>query len=293
MTYYIILLFGILLLILNSLKWIKIKNSINNTEKKKFNKNFQLVNLFRKTLLEWTNYLSYIIKHKNSKHILIPIIYSVCVYVANFNWFHINVIIVSFFILISVVYLQLMLSRKMHHDLFNQNFPEVLLIVNMAASSGASINQILERCGNEINGPLGDELTLIYRKLNLGESPETVFYDAYKRLHYPEFYFLTTIILLNLQQGGQLRELTNRLSTVITKNKTSEQKKAVMTAQVRMSVNIISLMPIAFSLLLYFMDPTTIESMWNHPIGKAIFYYIITSEIIGLVIIRKMLRKTL
>lgn len=293
MTYYIILLFGILLLILNSLKWIKIKNSINNTEKNKFNKNFQLVNLFRKTLLEWTNYLSYIIKHKNNKHILIPIIYSVCVYGANFNWFHINVIIVSFFILISVVYLQLMFSRKMHHDLFNQNFPEVLLIVNMAASSGASINQILERCGNEINGPLGDELTLIYRKLNLGESPETVFYDAYKRFHYPEFYFLTTIILLNLQQGGQLRELTNRLSTVITKNKTSEQKKAVMTAQVRMSVNIISLMPIALSLLLYFMDPTTIESMWNHPIGKAIFYYIITSEIIGLVIIRKMLRKTL
>lgn len=66
-----------------------------------------------------------------------------------------------------------------------------------------------------------------------------------------------------------------------------------MTAQTRMSVNIISLMPLAFSALLYFLDPATMESMWNHPMGKMIFYYIISSEIIGIIIIRKMLGKTL
>lgn len=55
------------------------------------------------------------------------------------------------------------------------------------------------------------------------------------------------------------------------KNKTAEQKKAVMTAQTRMSVNIISLMPILFSLLLYFIDPATMNSMWDHPIGRMIF----------------------
>ncbi len=48
-------------------------------------------------------------------------------------------------------------------------------MINMAASSGASINQVLERCGKEIRGPLGQELGLICRRLNLGETPETVF----------------------------------------------------------------------------------------------------------------------
>ncbi|WP_029860109.1 type II secretion system F family protein, partial [Yersinia pestis] len=68
-----------------------------------------------------------------------------------------------------------------HYLLFKQDFPEVLLMINMAASSGASINQVLERCGKEIRGPLGQELGLICRRLNLGETPETVFYDAYER----------------------------------------------------------------------------------------------------------------
>ncbi|MGH1500341.1 type II secretion system F family protein [Yersinia proxima] len=293
MIYYVILSSGLLLLLLNNLKWIKIKKSVNNTTKKKNKHNYSITSLFTKLFLEWLQYIRGIIKNNNKLHITIPIIYSMGIYTANSFWFHLNEFIILPLILLSIIYFQLKLSRKIHHALFKQNFPEVLLMINMATSSGASINQVLERCGQEISGPLGHEMDLICRRLNLGESPETIFYDAYKRFNYPEFYFLMTIILLNLQQGGQLKELTSRLSQVITKNKTAEQKKDVMTAQTRMSVNIISIMPVAFSLLLYFIDPSNIESMWNHHIGKTIFYYILASEVIGIYLIRKMLRKTL
>ncbi|MDN0108347.1 type II secretion system F family protein [Yersinia rochesterensis] len=293
MIYYIILSSGILLLLLSNFKWMKIKKSIVNDNRKKSVSDNLFILFSKKIISEWLQYLHGIINDKNKLHIAMPIIYSICVFFINTLWFHFNIVLIFIFMFISIVFFQVKLSRKIHHSFFKQNFPEVLLMINMAVSSGASINQVLERCGQEINGPLGHEMSLICRRLNLGESPEIVFYDAYKRFHYPEFYFLITIILLNLQQGGQLKELTSRLSQVITKNKNSEQKKAVMTAQTRMSVNIICFMPIAFSLLLYFIDSTSIESMWNHPVGEIIFYYIITSEIIGIFLIRKMLRKAL
>ncbi|HFR4114888.1 TPA: type II secretion system F family protein [Yersinia enterocolitica] len=293
MIYYIIILSGVLLILLSNLKWIKIKKTIIDSSEIQSNSNY-FPNVFLKNIfIEWLQYWRNIIKKKHKQHILIPVIYSVFIYLANILWLHFNSIVILVFTFTSIVYIQIKLSRKMHHDLFKQDFPEVLLMINMAASSGASINQVLDRCGKEINGPLGHEMSFICRRLNLGESPEAVFHDAYKRFNYSEFYFLMSIILLNLQQGGQLRELTSRLSQVITKNKTAEQKKAVMTAQTRMSVNIISIMPFAFSFLLYFIDATSIESMWNHPIGKIIFYYIIISEILGVTIIRYMLRKTL
>ncbi|ATM87485.1 MULTISPECIES: type II secretion system F family protein [Yersinia] len=293
MTYYILLFSGIILFALTNLKWIKIKKFISNAEFKPSKDKVHFLSFYRKILSEWTSYISNVIIERNNKHIIAPIIYSTLVFISNLYWFHIDNIFVFIFTISSIVFFQLKISRKIHRSHFNNDFPEVLLMINMAASSGASINQVLERCGNEIKGPLGNELNLICRKLNVGESPESVLYDSYKRFNYPEFFFLITIILLNLQQGGQLRELTSRLSSVTTKNKTAEQKKAVMTAQTRMSVNIISLMPILFSLLLYFIDPATMNSMWDHPIGRIIFYYVITSEIVGLVIIRKMLRKTL
>lgn len=293
MIYYIIILSGVLIILLNNLKWIKIKKSILNSNELSFNSDFFLTIFIKRIFVEWLQYSRDIIKIKNKLHIVIPIIYSVCIYFANTLWLHFNSFAIFIFTFISIIYIQIKQSRKIHYETFKQDFPEVLLMINMAASSGTSINQILERCGQETHGPLGYEMSLICRRLNLGEYPETVFYDAYKRFNYPEFYFLMTIILLNLQQGGQLRELTNRLSQVITKNKTAEQKKSVMTAQTRMSVNIISIMPFAFSFLLYFIDSTSIESMWNHPIGKIIFYYIIISEFLGVTIIRNMLRKTI
>ncbi|EPS8492738.1 type II secretion system F family protein [Yersinia enterocolitica] len=293
MIYYIILLSGVLLILLSNLKWIKIKKNIVNSSEVKYNSNYFSNTFLKGIFIEWSQYWRNIIKKKYKLHIVIPVIYSICIYLANILWLHFNSLIILIFTFTSIVYIQIKLSRKMHHDLFKQDFPEVLLMINMAVSSGASINQVLERCGQEISSPLGHEMSLICRRLNLGESPEAVFYDAYKRFNYPDFYFLMTIILLNLQQGGQLRELTDRLSKVITKNKTAEQKKAIMTAQTRMSVNIISIMPFAFSLLLYFIDSSSIEFLWNNPIGKIIFYYIIISEFLGIIIIRHMLRKTL
>ncbi|WP_186379596.1 type II secretion system F family protein [Yersinia mollaretii] len=293
MIYYIILSSGFLLLMLGSLEWIKIKKSIGYTKKKQLRSDSVFIVLPKKIFSEWIRYLSSIIKNKNKIHMVIPMLYAIGAYSVNIYWLHFNSIIILIFILTSIIFFQLKISRKTHHTLFKRDLPEVILMINMAASSGASINQVLERCGNEISGPLGDELDLICRRLNLGESPEAVFNDAYQRFLYPEFYFLITIILLNLQQGGQLRELISRLSQVINKNKTSEQKKAVMTAQTRMSVNIISLMPLVFSALLYFLDQATMESMWNHPMGKMVFYYIILSEVIGITIIRTMLGKAL
>ncbi|CNI71632.1 type II secretion system F family protein [Yersinia mollaretii] len=293
MIYYMISLSGLLLLIVSNLEWIKIKKSIGYTKKTSLKIDSTFIDLFKKISSEWINYLSSVIRDKNKPHIVIPLLYAIITYSVNIYWFHFNSVIILIFILISIIFFQFKISRKIHHTLFKRDLPEVLLMINMAASSGASINQVLERCGNEISGPLGDELDLICRRLNLGESPETVFYDAYQRFLYPEFYFLITIISLNLQQGGQLKELINRLSQVINKNKTSEQKKAVMTAQTRMSVNIISLMPLVFSILLYFLDPATMESMWNHSMGKMVFYYIIASEVIGITIIRTMLGKAL
>lgn len=63
-------------------------------------------------------------------------------------------------------------------------------MINMAASSGASINQVLERCGQEISGPLGNEFSLICRRLNVGESPEAVFMILIKDLNIQNSIFL-------------------------------------------------------------------------------------------------------
>ena len=99
----------------------------------------------KKIVNEWIKYLLSINKNKNKMHIAMPIGYAICIYIINKTWLGVNTLLVLPFILSSIIFFQIRFSRKNNHTLFKRDFPEVLLMINMAASSGASINQVLTR----------------------------------------------------------------------------------------------------------------------------------------------------
>lgn len=163
----------------------------------------------------------------------------------------------------------------------------------MGSASGISVNEILKKAGQEIKGNLGQECDLIFRRLSIGENIETIFYDAYRRFSYPEFYIFINILMLNIKQGGQLRELTHRLNQVVTNYNKMEKRKMAMTGEIRMSIWVITLIPIIFFAFNYFMNPLSFEKMFSHEIGKMIIYYCLVSNILGIFIMRHMFRKAI
>ncbi|EIR54613.1 hypothetical protein YPPY14_0837, partial [Yersinia pestis PY-14] len=71
MIYYVVALSGILLLVLNNLKWMKIKRSISNTKKSKAKSTSSITILIKKIFFEWIDYVS--THSKSTPHILLPI----------------------------------------------------------------------------------------------------------------------------------------------------------------------------------------------------------------------------
>ncbi|AJI96246.1 type II secretion system (T2SS), F family protein [Yersinia ruckeri] len=288
---------GLTIFILSLNKWLKIKHSIYNVKERKSQIGIiaKTISLFNKSKKksEYITYLKYIFHNKKMLHIAVPVGILIAIYRLN-DHLSLTHPIIPFVISIIIIFIiQIKLSRKQKKQCFNENFPEVLTIMSMAASSGANLNQILERCGKEIPGELGSEFNLIYRRLNLGEAPEAVFNDAYRKFSYVEFHFFTSVILLNIKQGGQLSDLIKKMHKGITESNKLNQKKAIMTAQIRMTTNIVSLIPIVFTAFLYYMDPSSIEILWSQDIGKKIIIYIIISEILGVFIIRKMISRAI
>ncbi|OJB77562.1 hypothetical protein A9Q62_02740 [Yersinia ruckeri] len=286
---------GLIVFILSINKWLKIKHSIYNVKERKLPIGIiaKIISLFNKnkTKSEYITYLKYIFHKKKMAHIFLPVGFLIATYQLN-N--HISLTHPTFTFIISIVIVlivQIILSTKQKNKHFNESFPEVLTIMNMAASSGANLNQILERCGKEIQGELGNEFNLIYRRLNLGEAPEIVFNDAYRKFNYAEFHFFTSVILLNIKQGGQLSDLIKKMHKGITESNKLKQRKAIMTAQIRMTTNVVSLIPIVFTAFLYYIDPNSIETLWSQDVGKKIISYIVISEILGIFIIRNMISR--
>lgn len=186
---------------------------------------------------------------------------------------------------------QIRLGRSLHRKVFDEKFPEVLGVVNSAVAAGSSINQALARCGENVEGEMGSLFNMINRRLNLGEDPERVFIDAWRAFCFRDFYFFFVVMLVSMQRGGQLRLLINRLSRIINVNKTLERRKKAMTSEARASAKIVAAIPILFFIGMKYLSPENFNFIMTDGTGRIILYYVIASEVIGIMIINLLVRR--
>ncbi|MGR3808764.1 type II secretion system F family protein [Pasteurella testudinis] len=290
--YYLILLFGLLLVLFTLINWIKVKKTVATKE-------YHTASFFSRWLdsvsvkvKKWLFYFSFG-KPKN-----IPI-HSVVL----FFMFFISMLLNDKFLkantylfLISIVLLFIFavwfLGNKRSKKIFENTFPEVIQVIVSATSSGAGLLQALERCGQNIHGPLGSEFQTIYRRLAIGEEASSVFADSYTRYPYKEYYYFIMIIKLNLARGGQIREVISRLGKVITDSKKMEQRKKSMTSEARMSAMIVACIPLSFFIFMRFFMTENFDFVINDPSGRIVLYYVLGSESLGLFIVWWLMRKS-
>lgn len=292
LLYYIILAFGIGLLIYTTLTWNRTRRKIHTREGEHTERSQVILNELKNKYILWLFYFTSGEKKNLFKNIILTFIVFLVLYYANLFYIKLDnkLFITAFFFIF--IFLIWKFGQYKNRKMFEEKFPEIIQVINSATSSGAGLLQALERCGKDITGQLGEEFKNIYRRLSIGEEPMSVFLDSYSRYPYKEFYFFITIIRTNLTKGGQMREVISRLSRVIADSKKMEQKKKAMTSEARISAAIVACMPLGFFFFMQFTMPENFDFLINDPSGRIILYYVVGSELLGLFIIWWLMRKS-
>lgn len=174
---------------------------------------------------------------------------------------------------------------------FEKAFPQALIIINGAISSGGNIIQALQDCSKSIDGVLSKEFEIITRSLSIGDDPANIFANSYSRMPFQSYYFFLIALLVSMKSGAKLKEILSRLSSATTKAKTMEKKKLAMTSEARMSAKITAAIPFAFLILMKFISPDNFDYILHDPNGRYVLYYFLTSELIGMAMIMFFMRK--
>ncbi len=182
-----------------------------------------------------------------------------------------------------------MLAKKKQKQ-FNENFMEALTSLGGAVSSGRTFVQAMHDYAFTSSTPLGVEFGIVSRRLNLGESPEQVFNDSWRRYPYRQYYFFIVAVLLNVNSGGRLKEVLAKLQRAISSGVATEKKMLTMTSEMRMSAKITGAIPFVFLIMLKFISPENFEYVLYDEKGNYILYYLLVSEITGFAIIRFLMR---
>ena len=201
-----------------------------------------------------------------------------------------NFLVIPVGIVFSIYVICFLRKRKLKAD-FYSNFPEALNIITGLIASGYAITTTFKTCANSIEGIVGTTFKEVNDRLEVGDSVENVLINSYMQLPFPEYYFFILTVMVNLDSGGELKEIFTRLGKMLTSNRIMAKTRDGKTAELRMTMYILGVMPFGFIGILRIVSEDNYNLLMNTDGGHYILYYAIGSVVIGFLIIKSWISK--
>lgn len=190
------------------------------------------------------------------------------------------------------IWLILFIVKRKVKKQFYETFPEALSTIIGVISSGSSISVAFQQCA-KMDGSVGRAMKEVSARMEVGENPHNVLFNSYRLLPFNEYYFFVLTVMVNLDGGGELKDVLTNLSKVLTSNAALAKIRDGKTAELRMTLMILSLIPPGFILLLKTLAEENYELLVNTDGGHYILYYVAGSVLLGILFIKKMINKVI
>jgi tight adherence protein B len=96
--------------------------------------------------------------------------------------------------------------------------------------------------------------------------------------------------MIQRETGGNLAEILDKIASLIRERFKLRNQIQALTAEGRLSGIILVLLPPATALALFYLNPSYIRLLLNHPLGRLMSLIALTFQILGLITIRKIVK---
>jgi tight adherence protein B len=178
----------------------------------------------------------------------------------------------------------------MRKNKFGNQLVDGLMVLSSALKSGMSLNQAVEILVEEMPVPLSEEFALVLRENHMGVPLEECLVNLKKRMPIDDLGLVISAIGVARETGGDLTEIFSQLVFTIREKSKLERKVRTLTVQGRLQGVIMGFLPIAFAIFINYVNPENFQVLLNTKIGQMLLVYAVVSEVIGLILIRKLSR---
>ncbi len=144
---------------------------------------------------------------------------------------------------------------------FSDQLPDMLNLMVNGLRAGYSTMQALEAISREMPSPINDEFRRVVQELQIGITMETALDNLLRRIPSDDLDFVITAINVQREVGGNLSEILDNISFTIRERIRIKGEVRVLTAQVRTSGTVLSLIPFGLTLILWFLNPDYLMSI--------------------------------
>ena len=181
-------------------------------------------------------------------------------------------------------------KKKKRMQMFTEQFPGCLDMIARSLRAGHSLSSAIETIGKEMAEPVAGLFRTAYEEQSLGLNMRDAIARMLDRMDSMDLRLFATAINVHREVGGNLAEMMERLATTIRERLKIKRQVKVYTAQGRLSGYVLAALPIFMALVLYlFVAPDYIKELIEEKIGWYMIGYAIISQIIGFIVIKKLI----
>jgi tight adherence protein B len=183
------------------------------------------------------------------------------------------------------VYISRVRSRRLHK--FEEQLPDAIDLFTRTMRAGHNIHSGLETIATETADPVRMEFKKLMEELALGSQVEPALHGLGRRVPLLDLKFFITSLILQRQTGANMVSVLENLSALVRERLNMAAKLKAHTAQQRFSAGLLCVLPIVVGLGFWILKPEYMRLLWTDPVGTKFFTYAIISEIVGILVIRK------
>jgi len=154
-------------------------------------------------------------------------------------------------------------QQRVRLNKFNDQLSDMLSLMVNGLRAGYSTMQALEAVSRELPAPISDEFRRVVQEMQIGIPMEKALDNLLRRIPSEDLDFVITAINVQREVGGNLSEILDTISFTIRERVRIKGEIRVMTAQVRTSATVLSLIPVFLAAALWFVSPEYIGTFFD------------------------------
>jgi len=169
---------------------------------------------------------------------------------------------------------------------FDDQLGDMLNLMTNGLRAGYSTMQAMEAVSRELPSPISDEFRRVVQEIQIGITMEKALENVLRRIPSEDLDFVVTAINVQREVGGNLSEILDTISFTIRERVRIKGEIRVMTANVRASGAILSLIPLGLGLALWFISPDYIGTFFapNDVVPQPACGIVAVAVIVGMIL---------
>jgi tight adherence protein B len=186
-----------------------------------------------------------------------------------------------------VPFLYIRTKRQRRMRQIEELLPDAIDLFTRAMRAGHNIHSGLQVLADETPEPLGGEFKKLVEDLTLGSTVTESLHSLGDRVPLLDLRFFSTGVILQRETGANIVTVMENLSAVIRERLQLRARLRAHTAQQRFSAALLCGLPIVTGTAFYFLRYDYISVLWLSETGSRFLIYGIISEIVGILVIRR------